>query len=298
MLSNEAVPRKPFRARSVCELPHIADKNPPDSRHDTQIYPVWAMMLIAGFSSVGPRVNHFCNAPNRALSRQGLRADCILVNCRLYSLRNMMNLKKIALGLFVVTTSLGVALPASAITTNILISGTTIDVQCTDDVAPFSDPVCNGMTAGSLTLSGNEVIGGSAGTLSGSAADLYEIGNSSDANEAQAFDILLDGVDDDDFVGTDGTQTDTGSTNFFSFSSNASFIAFAIGGGQLDGKHFFLSLLSPGTINIEFDKYGQTGGGLSHYTEFGASPVPVPSAVWLFGTALIGFVGISRRTRV
>ncbi len=28
------------------------------------------------------------------------------------------------------------------------------------------------------------------------------------------------------------------------------------------------------------------------------SPVPVPAAVWLFGTALIGFVGMSRRTSV
>jgi hypothetical protein len=26
------------------------------------------------------------------------------------------------------------------------------------------------------------------------------------------------------------------------------------------------------------------------------SPVPVPTAFWLFGTALIGFVGLSRRT--
>jgi len=28
------------------------------------------------------------------------------------------------------------------------------------------------------------------------------------------------------------------------------------------------------------------------------SPVPVPSAVWLFGSALLGFIGMSRRTRV
>jgi hypothetical protein len=28
------------------------------------------------------------------------------------------------------------------------------------------------------------------------------------------------------------------------------------------------------------------------------SPVPVPAAVWLFGTALIGFVGMSRKTSV
>lgn len=28
------------------------------------------------------------------------------------------------------------------------------------------------------------------------------------------------------------------------------------------------------------------------------SPVPVPAAFWLFGTALVGFIGMSRRTRV
>lgn len=28
------------------------------------------------------------------------------------------------------------------------------------------------------------------------------------------------------------------------------------------------------------------------------SPVPLPSAVWLFGSALVGFIGMSRRTRV
>jgi hypothetical protein len=30
----------------------------------------------------------------------------------------------------------------------------------------------------------------------------------------------------------------------------------------------------------------------------GPSPVPVPAAFWLFGTALLGFIGISRRTKV
>ena len=32
--------------------------------------------------------------------------------------------------------------------------------------------------------------------------------------------------------------------------------------------------------------------------ELNVSPVPVPSAVWLFGSALLGFIGMSRRTRV
>jgi len=28
------------------------------------------------------------------------------------------------------------------------------------------------------------------------------------------------------------------------------------------------------------------------------SPLPIPSAVWLFGSALVGFIGMSRHTRV
>jgi hypothetical protein len=33
--------------------------------------------------------------------------------------------------------------------------------------------------------------------------------------------------------------------------------------------------------------------------QYGAiSPIPVPAAFWLFGTALIGFIGFSRRTKV
>ena len=42
------------------------------------------------------------------------------------------------------------------------------------------------------------------------------------------------------------------------------------------------------------------GDSYSHWTGYGdpVSPIPVPAAVWLFGTALIGFIGISRRTKI
>lgn len=68
----------------------------------------------------------------------------------------------------------------------------------------------------------------------------------------------------------------------------------------LEGS-FDLSLLSL------FDE--NTGGRIITYltmscvndeaiTYADVSPVPVPAAIWLFGSALIGFIGISRRTRV
>ncbi len=40
---------------------------------------------------------------------------------------------------------------------------------------------------------------------------------------------------------------------------------------------------------------GETGNG---DINIDLSPVPVPAAFWLFGTALIGFVGLSRRTKI
>ena len=42
------------------------------------------------------------------------------------------------------------------------------------------------------------------------------------------------------------------------------------------------------------------GGNTAEYltASLTVSPVPLPSAVWLFGSALVGFIGMSRRTRV
>lgn len=39
-------------------------------------------------------------------------------------------------------------------------------------------------------------------------------------------------------------------------------------------------------------------GGSESFVTAPLSPVPVPAAFWLFGTALIGFIGMSRRTKV
>ena len=203
----------------------------------------------------------------------------------------MTNLKKILRAVIVGATTLGLASPVIA-STLITITDTTITVSCTQ-VTPTSDPVCGGIVDGALTVSGNEVTGGDAGVIVYDFADLYDIGNNSVENEAQALDILIDGLDDDDFIGADGTQTDAFGVDSLSFNSTAAYIAFKIGAG-----HFFLSLVAPGDVTIAFDKNGQQKGGFSHYTEFGVSAIPVPAAAWLFGTALIGFIGFSRRTKV
>jgi hypothetical protein len=59
---------------------------------------------------------------------------------------------------------------------------------------------------------------------------------------------------------------------------------------------WFFENTSGGILTVDL---GTNTNNYSHYTEYGAlSAVPVPAAVWLFGTALIGFIGFSRRTKV
>ena len=53
-----------------------------------------------------------------------------------------------------------------------------------------------------------------------------------------------------------------------------------------------------GTDDIVLSNFWPGGGAISHIAIYGVSPIPVPAAVWLFGTALIGFIGFSRRTSV
>jgi hypothetical protein len=70
-------------------------------------------------------------------------------------------------------------------------------------------------------------------------------------------------------------------------------------GNQSPAQYVFdLSLI--GMIeNIFLTGFWPDNGAISHVEILtGVSPVPVPAAVWLFGTALIGFVGLSRKTKV
>jgi hypothetical protein len=54
-----------------------------------------------------------------------------------------------------------------------------------------------------------------------------------------------------------------------------------------------------GVMKLNLTDFWPGGGSISHVAIYGeVSPVPVPAAVWLFGTALIGFIGMSRRTKV
>ena len=87
-----------------------------------------------------------------------------------------------------------------------------------------------------------------------------------------------------DFIGDIGNQNRSTLTAMASI-SNADFAPLILD-GLLD-LSFLTSLTVTDNVtisgNISFDE---------------VSAVPVPAAVWLFGTALIGLVGLSRRRKV
>lgn len=86
------------------------------------------------------------------------------------------------------------------------------------------------------------------------------------------------------------------------------------GDGYIEAFDIAINSLAPGATGIHFDLFTVTGDGIldlgsssrdtvnrfapfSHDGEY-VKVVPVPAAIWLFGTALIGFIGFSRRTKV
>ena len=53
---------------------------------------------------------------------------------------------------------------------------------------------------------------------------------------------------------------------------------------------FYFQNTSGGKLTVDWldKKY-------SHWTEYGNTAVPIPAAVWLFGSGLLGLVGLSRK---
>lgn len=72
--------------------------------------------------------------------------------------------------------------------------------------------------------------------------------------------------------------------------------------GNQDPAQYIYDLSLVGMINsISAIDFWPNQGAISHVEIVGNSDmsvIPVPAAIWLFGTALIGFIGFSRRTRV
>lgn len=73
---------------------------------------------------------------------------------------------------------------------------------------------------------------------------------------------------------------------------------------EKDDDRGTISFAGVGGIYVFGDDWGDKGlvtlgdtalGIFADFTPADVSPIPVPAAFWLFGTALIGFIGVSRR---
>jgi hypothetical protein len=125
--------------------------------------------------------------------------------------------------------------------------------------------------------------------FSGSAADLFDLANSSAATEL----AFVNSVVDPDFAS--GTKTDV-NLNSFTFVSSAAYILFKI--GATPDYALIRNLFAGNTF--DFSAFAGEGAGLSHITEYGtvSGVIPLPAALPLFLTAFGGlaFFGWRRRS--
>ncbi len=142
---------------------------------------------------------------------------------------------------------------------------------------------CEAVFGGSLIVTnpGNQVTGGSLGSLSATMADAYGIGNASKANEATAFNTLAG----TSFLEADATKT--GDDPSPSFTTLSDYFLLKLGSMTV-----FLKNTSGGPLDVVYSSNPGQGAGLSHYTEFGE--IPIPGAIWLMGIGLAG-LGVARR---
>ncbi len=122
--------------------------------------------------------------------------------------------------------------------------------------------------------------------LSEDSATGYEVGDASAENELAFLNGLLDdlGLEQE----TQALQYDSPAQ---SFTTDLEYFSIK----QEDWTAYFVNM-SGGSVTVEFETTN-----FSHWTGYGdpvpSDPIPIPAAAWLFGSALIGFVGIARRKK-
>lgn len=122
-------------------------------------------------------------------------------------------------------------------------------------------------------------------------------GLQSTGDEADSFQFIVPvGLEVTNVLGTSGSPD--GGHLTISLTGGALLIDLLNGGGpNLTGGGL---LLSAGLYDFTFDNIFQQGSwGVNMTVEVasGMSPVPIPAAIWLFATALIGLVGFSKRRK-
>ena len=92
----------------------------------------------------------------------------------------------------------------------------------------------------------------------------------------------------------DHKAVESGAKMLYSLDSGASWASLDIG-GEIWGTDLTVNWLLTGKT-LDYTITPNTGQ--MYLSAMTVSPVPVPAAIWLFGSALIGFIGISRRTNL
>lgn len=104
------------------------------------------------------------------------------------------------------------------------------------------------------------------------------------------------------FVNADNANFGTISSNLGSFeledkASNG--LSFQLGDETGGGHRSFAGVSGWGWVNHGVDCInGECTHVIASDWLFTASPVPVPAAVWLFGSGMLGLIGIARRKKV
>jgi hypothetical protein len=92
---------------------------------------------------------------------------------------------------------------------------------------------------------------------------------------------------------TFGDPSNSFSGNTINLAGLANYVAVHFGGGSL--LFYFQNAVS--SLTLDTSGITGAGAGLSAWSS-DQSAVPLPGAVWLLGTALLGFVGLSRRKAI
>ena len=180
--------------------------------------------------------------------------------------------------------ALGFAQPASAITVSV--GGTTAEIICL--ASGVVSPECQGFTG-----AGSTGFPTGLGTLSGTAADQYDVSPSNPTNETSALNTLAG----TSFTLTDFAKTDTSGVDSFSFDTLAEYFMIKLGAGHF----FFQNNAGLATLSVTYNKNGVGGGsgagGLSHIAEWGVAVIPLPAALPMFLASFGGLLWVGRRRR-
>lgn len=146
---------------------------------------------------------------------------------------------------------------------------------------------CQGIVGGSITDMMGPGLTGTPGMLSNMTADRYSFNPDSPEETALALNALAG----TSFMTGARTNVPGSGEDMFSFTTSALWIALKLANTQI-----FLFNNSGGELTIEWDRSGLRAAGLSNFTEFGETVIPVPGAIWLMGAGLAG-LGFTRRRK-